>query len=169
MDRPPAGLPGLRAGRADHLPADPGLVENVADRLAPGRSAAFRLPGDEDPTLAVRPPDGSPVGYSAVRTHLACAVLWRADRGADGQSYRPCHEGVFDSRTGGVAAGPPPRPLPRVFPAEDPDGSIWALATARSGEPGKGALCRQIGEPRDPLARRPGCPGAAGTTGRRRT
>ncbi|MGW4690702.1 hypothetical protein ACWEPM_38315 [Streptomyces sp. NPDC004244] len=94
-------------------------------------------------------------------------MLWRADRGADGQ-FRPRHEGVFDSRTGGVAAGPPPRPLPRVFPAEDPD-SIRALATARSGEPGKDALRRQIADPQDPLARRLGCPGASGTTERRRT
>jgi Rieske Fe-S protein len=31
-----------------------------------------------------------------------------------GVFHCPCHEGIFDLRTGGVIAGPPPRPLPRI-------------------------------------------------------
>lgn len=132
----------------------------VADQLAPGQSVAFRFPGDDDRALAVRLGDGTLVGYSAICTHLACAVLWREDRGSDGELYCPCHEGVFDVRTGEVTAGPPPRPLPLVFLTERADGSVWAVATARSGEPAKEALCRQFGDSRPETARRLGCPGA---------
>ncbi|MEU9162618.1 Rieske (2Fe-2S) protein [Streptomyces sp. NPDC048424] len=134
--------------------------KKVTDQLAPGQSVAFRFPGDEDRALAVRLADGSLVGYSAVCTHLACAVLWREDRGSDGELYCPCHEDVFDARSGEVTAGPPPRPLPRIFLTEQADGSVWAIATARSGEPAKEALCRQFGDSHPLAAQQLGCPGA---------
>ncbi|MGW6979473.1 QcrA and Rieske domain-containing protein [Streptomyces sp. NPDC054932] len=147
-----------RHGDSETLPE----AKKVTDRLAPGQSVAFRFPGDEDRALAVRLTDGSLVGYSAVCTHLACAVLWREDRGDEGELYCPCHEGVFEVRTGEVTAGPPPRPLPRIFLTERPDGSVWAIATARSGEPAREALCRQFGDS-NPLATvQLGCPGANG-------
>ncbi|MFE7521802.1 QcrA and Rieske domain-containing protein [Streptomyces halstedii] len=135
--------------------------KRIAPRLPPGESLAFRYPGDEDRALAVRMDDGTLVGYSAVCTHLACAVLWRKDRGAEGELYCPCHEGVFDARTGEVTAGPPPRGLPKVVLAELDDGSIWAVGTTRSGESIEAGLCRQLGD--DPaLAARIGCPGTQG-------
>ncbi|MFJ6797756.1 ubiquinol-cytochrome c reductase iron-sulfur subunit [Streptomyces sp. NPDC091268] len=150
-----------RHGDSETMPE----AKKVADRLEPGRSVAFRFPGDEDRALAVRLADGSLVGYSAVCTHLACAVLWREDRGTEGELYCPCHEGVFDARTGEVTAGPPPRPLPRIFLTERSDGSVWALATARSGEPAKEALCRQFIDSRPEMAAQLGCPGADRVTG----
>jgi Rieske Fe-S protein len=128
----------------------------IAGRLAPGQSVAFRYPAEEDRAVAVRLGDGTLVGYSAVCTHLACGVMWRADRGDEGELYCPCHEGVFSVRTGEVTAGPPPRPLPRVYLTEDPDGSVWAFATARSGEDVTDALCRQFPQPE--LRRQLGCP-----------
>ncbi|MFD7030604.1 Rieske (2Fe-2S) protein [Streptomyces sp. NPDC059917] len=143
--------------------------KKVADLLPPGEAVAFRFPGDDDRAVAVRLKDGSLVGYSAVCTHLACAVLWREDRGADGELYCPCHEGVFDARTGEVTAGPPPRPLPKVFLSEEVDGSVWAVATARSGEPAKDALCRQFADARPEMAARLGCPGGDRATESRRT
>lgn len=145
-----------RHGDIEALPAP----KKVTDLLAPGQSVAFRFPGEEDRALAVRLGDGSLVGYSAVCTHLACGVLWREDRGADGELYCPCHEGVFDARTGEVTAGPPPRPLPRIFLTEQADGSVWAVATARSGEPAREALCRQFGDNHPGEAASLGCPGA---------
>ncbi|MER5929588.1 Rieske (2Fe-2S) protein [Streptomyces sp. NPDC002054] len=144
-------------------------ARKVTDRLDPGQSVSFRYPAEEDRAVAVRLSDGTLVGYSAVCTHLACAVLWREDRGPEGELYCPCHEGVFDARTGEVTAGPPPRPLPRIFLTEQLDGSVWAIATARSGEPAKDALCRQFGDSRPEVAQRLGCPGAAHSTEIRRT
>ncbi|MET8575911.1 Rieske (2Fe-2S) protein [Streptomyces sp. NPDC005012] len=129
----------------------------IADRIEPGQSVAFSYPEEEDRAVAVRLGDGTLVGYSAVCTHLACGVMWRADRGDEGELYCPCHEGVFNVRTGEVTAGPPPRPLPRVYLTEEPDGSVWAFATARSGENVTDALCRQFRQP--DLRRQLGCPG----------
>jgi nitrite reductase/ring-hydroxylating ferredoxin subunit len=135
--------------------------KKIANALAPGESLAFSYPDDEDRAVAIRLQDGSLVGYSAVCTHLACAVLFRADRGLEGELLCPCHEGVFDVRTGEVTAGPPPRPLPRVILDEDASGSVWAVATARSGENDKDAWCRQFAEVAPDRAALIGCPGAA--------
>lgn len=135
--------------------------QRIADQLAPGEALAFRYPGEEDRAVAVRLADGSLVAYSAICTHLACAVLYRADRGPEGELLCPCHEGVFDIRTGEVTAGPPPRALPRVIVSEDIDGSIWAVATARSGENDQDAWCRQFADVSPDRAAEFGCPGAA--------
>ncbi|MFJ6697316.1 Rieske (2Fe-2S) protein [Streptomyces sp. NPDC091272] len=134
--------------------------KKIADGLQPGDSLAFRYPGEEDRAVAVRLTDGSLVGYSAVCTHLACAVLWRKERGTEGELYCPCHEGIFDARTGEVTAGPPPRALPKVVVVEESDGSIWAIGTTRSGESVEDGLCRQIVDKHPEFAARVGCPGA---------
>ncbi|GGY60435.1 QcrA and Rieske domain-containing protein [Streptomyces omiyaensis] len=131
-----------RHGDADGTPQP----KRIADRILPGESLAFRYPGDEDRAIAVRMEDGTLAGYSAVCTHLACAVLWRKDRGSEGELYCPCHEGIFDARTGAVTAGPPPRGLPKVILIEQLDGSVWAIGTARSGESLQEGLCRQQGD-----------------------
>ncbi|MEU5981207.1 Rieske (2Fe-2S) protein [Streptomyces sp. NPDC047434] len=133
----------------------------IADSLAPGESLAFRYPEEEDRAVAVRLEDGTLAGYSAVCTHLACAVLWRKDRGSEGELYCPCHEGVFDARTGEVTAGPPPRPLPKVILVEETDGSVWAIGTTRSGESLQDGLCRQLDGTRSALAEQLGCPVAS--------
>ncbi|MFI9104596.1 ubiquinol-cytochrome c reductase iron-sulfur subunit [Streptomyces fildesensis] len=137
--------------------ADP---KKIADRIERGQSLAFRYPGEDDRAVAIRMADGTLVGYSAICTHLACAVLWRAERGSEGELYCPCHEGVFDARTGDVTAGPPPRGLPKVVLVERQDGSVWAIGTARSGESPQEGLCRQLLGSRPEVAGQLGCPGA---------
>jgi Rieske Fe-S protein len=97
----------------------------VADSIAEGEAVGFRYPGADDRAIAIRLPGGELVGYSAVCTHLSCAVLWRAE---EGELHCPCHDGVFDPRTGGVLAGPPPRPLPRVVLEMTSDG-VFAVGT----------------------------------------
>ncbi|MFD8821475.1 ubiquinol-cytochrome c reductase iron-sulfur subunit [Streptomyces sp. NPDC059605] len=136
--------------------------KRIAGQLLPGESVSFHYPDEEDRAVAVRLDDGTLVGYSAICTHLACAVLWRKDRGSEGELYCPCHEGVFDARTGEVTAGPPPRGLPKVVLVEQTDGSIWAIGTTRSGESVEHGLCRQLGEDRPDLASRIGCPSVRG-------
>ncbi|MFF8913941.1 Rieske (2Fe-2S) protein [Streptomyces sp. NPDC015032] len=136
--------------------------KKIAAQLLPGESTAFRYPDEEDRAVAVRLDDGTLVGYSAICTHLACAVLWRKDRGSEGELYCPCHEGVFDARTGEVTAGPPPRALPKVVLTEQTDGSIWAVGTTRSGESIEHGLCRRLGADRPDLASRTGCPAVRG-------
>ncbi|WP_329564402.1 Rieske (2Fe-2S) protein [Kitasatospora sp. NBC_01266] len=131
----------------------------IADELAPGETVSFSYPTARDRAIGIRLADGSLVGYSAVCTHLACAVLWRPDGGIAGELYCPCHEGAFDVRTGDVTAGPPPRGLPKVVLVEDPAGGVWAIGTARSGESEEHGVCRQLHD-RDPdLAHQAGCDG----------
>ncbi len=64
-------------------------ARRIAQQLPPGESIAFRYPGEEDRAVAVRLDDGTLVGYSAVCTHLACAVLWRKDRGGRASCTAP--------------------------------------------------------------------------------
>jgi Rieske Fe-S protein len=70
--------------------------------------------------------DGALVAYSSVCTHLSCTVVWnRSDERID----CPCHDGRFDPLDGGVLAGPPPRPLPKIGLVERSDG-IYAVGIA---------------------------------------
>lgn len=74
-----------RHGDSEGVP-DP---KKVTDRLLPGESVSFRYPGEEDRAVAVRLTDGTLAGYSAICTHLACAVLWRKERGARASCTAP--------------------------------------------------------------------------------
>lgn len=69
--------------------------------------------------------EGSFVAFTLHCTHLGCPVRWIAT--AD-LFLCPCHGGVFYA-DGSVAAGPPPRPLPRV-PVRVRDGQVEILASA---------------------------------------
>lgn len=67
------------------------------------------------------------VAYSQKCTHLSCPVI--PDPAAE-RIRCPCHEGLYDLRTGDAIAGPPKRPLPRIT-LEVRDGRI--LATGVQG------------------------------------
>lgn len=62
------------------------------------------------------------VAFAVNCTHLACPVNWRPDAGL---FLCPCHGGVFYA-DGTVAAGPPPRPLPR-YPLRVVGGEVQLL------------------------------------------
>jgi nitrite reductase/ring-hydroxylating ferredoxin subunit len=77
-----------------------------------GGSLVFAYPDVHDTSVLVRISKSEFVAFSQKCTHLSCAVIPRPDEGV---LHCPCHEGVFDLRSGRVIAGPPPRPLPRVL------------------------------------------------------
>ena len=79
--------------------------------LPVGGAQVFYYPGEHDNCLLVRLSETELVAYGQKCTHLSCAVVPRV---AEGTLHCPCHEGLFDLRSGVVLAGPPPRPLPRV-------------------------------------------------------
>jgi nitrite reductase/ring-hydroxylating ferredoxin subunit len=89
-------------------------VQRIAslDELAVGRSLVFRYPGEHDPCVLTRLADRELVAYSQKCTHLSCAVIPDPERGA---LRCPCHDGLFDLRSGKPTAGPPRRPLPRIL------------------------------------------------------
>jgi nitrite reductase/ring-hydroxylating ferredoxin subunit len=104
-------------------PPPPRVRIASARDLAPGGALMFAYPGEHDPCLLVRLPDGSLVAYSQKCTHLSCAVVPEVDKGI---LRCPCHEGIFDLATGRNIAGPPPRPLPRIEIAVEGD-EIYAV------------------------------------------
>ena len=81
------------------------------DEVAVGSAMVFRYPGDHDACVLVHVAAGEWVAYSQKCTHLSCAVI---PVPAQGVFHCPCHEGVFDLRSGRPTAGPPRRPLPRI-------------------------------------------------------
>jgi len=79
--------------------------------LAENEWRVFTYPDSYEQGILVNVPGTGLVAYSDVCTHLSCAVLYQP---AERQFHCPCHEGVFDARTGNVVAGPPTRPLPTI-------------------------------------------------------
>jgi Rieske Fe-S protein len=77
-----------------------------------GGSIVFDYPNEHDSCVLVRLSDSELVAFSQKCTHLSCAVI---PKPAEGVFHCPCHEGLFDLRTGRQLAGPPPRPLPRIL------------------------------------------------------
>jgi nitrite reductase/ring-hydroxylating ferredoxin subunit len=107
--------------RGRELPPGARRIASVGD-LAIGASLVFDYPGPHDSSILVRLSESEFVAFGQKCTHLSCAVIPKPDEGV----FRcPCHEGLFDLRTGRQLAGPPPRPLPRVG-LENHDGGIYA-------------------------------------------
>jgi Rieske Fe-S protein len=104
----------------------------VAARDLPlGETFLFRYPTELDPAILVHLPGGELRAFSQKCTHLGCVVFFRRDRE---DLLCPCHDGVFDARSGLVLAGPPQRPLARIAVERRTDGMIWALGEeARDG------------------------------------
>lgn len=81
------------------------VVAAKAGDLAPnvGKIVAF----GGKPAIVLRTPEGEVRAFTAVCTHLACTVQYRADFK---HIWCACHDGHYDLH-GQVLAGPPPRPL----------------------------------------------------------
>ena len=96
--------------RRSHQPHDARRIASLS-ALPVGSALVFYYPDEHDNCLLIRVSERELVAYGQKCTHLSCAVTPRV---AEGTLHCPCHEGIFDLRTGNVLAGPPPRPLPRI-------------------------------------------------------
>ncbi len=84
----------------------PGVAPHrLARRDGRRRVAHVRLSADHDSCVLVRLTESEFVAFSQKCTHLSCAVI---PKPAEGVFHCPCHEGLFDLRSGRVLAGPPP-------------------------------------------------------------
>jgi nitrite reductase/ring-hydroxylating ferredoxin subunit len=81
------------------------------DDVPVGGAVTFVYPAETDRCILVRPEPDVLVAYSQQCTHLSCAVVPEIERN---RLYCPCHEGVFELRTGRPVSGPPNRPLTRI-------------------------------------------------------
>jgi Rieske Fe-S protein len=104
--------------------AYPPLKIEGAERVMPGSFLYFSYPTANDPAVFVRGHDGECVAYSRKCAHRGCSVEYDPER----RCFRcPCHQGVYDSRTGYVMFGPPPRPLDQVVLQMRAGGVVWAV------------------------------------------
>jgi len=81
------------------------VVAAKASDLAPNAGKIVAFGGK--PAIVLRTPEGEVRAFTAVCTHLACTVQYRADFK---HIWCACHDGHYDLH-GQVLAGPPPRPL----------------------------------------------------------
>jgi len=88
------------------------------DEIPQGAARYFAYPDADDRAMLIHLPDGQFVAYSQTCTHLSCAVYFQQE---ENRLYCPCHDGVFDVRTGEPVAGPPQRRLPRITLRRDGD------------------------------------------------
>lgn len=94
-----------------------------AAKVAVGDAHYFTYPGPGDQAILLRLAERRFVAYSGRCTHLSCAVYWDP---AQRRLLCPCHNGVFHPETGGVLAGPPTRPLPRIT-LQESAGVLYAV------------------------------------------
>lgn len=107
-----------RQRQAPFTPAEIASVSAVPIKT----TKLFYYPTTNDPCVLVRLSENEYVAYSQKCTHLSCPVIPQPETE---QMRCPCHEGLYDLRTGRVLAGPPERPLPRITLAIR-DGRIYA-------------------------------------------
>ena len=100
-----------------------------AEALAPNSSLNFNYPTERDSAILIRTAGGEYHAYGQKCTHLACPVYYSRDHQ---RLECPCHEGAFDSSTGGVLYGPPPRALDTIE-LEVRDGEVWATGRKPGG------------------------------------
>ena len=86
-------------------------IARVKD-IRSGETKVFQYPTRQhEPCVLVRVSDSEFVAYSQKCTHLSCPVIPKPEQG---HFHCPCHEGLFDLKSGQPLAGPPRRPLQRV-------------------------------------------------------
>lgn len=81
------------------------VVAAKIGELAPNSGKIFRF--GSEPGILISTPEGELRAFSAICTHLACTVQYRADLQ---HIWCACHNGHYDLH-GKNIAGPPPRPL----------------------------------------------------------
>ena len=113
------------------LVAYPPVKIDGAERVMPGSYLYFNYPKANDAAVLVRTTDGQYLAYNRKCAHRGCTVDFD---GARRCLICPCHRGVYDSRTGYVMYGPPPRPLDQIVLQMRAGGQVWAVGKRPSGD-----------------------------------
>jgi Rieske Fe-S protein len=125
-----AEVNGQKSAEGQSLLAHPPVRIDGAERVLPGSSLYFNYPKASDPAVLVRTMDGQYLAFSRKCAHLGCSIDFdKAQRCL----VCPCHRGVYDSRTGYVVYGPPPKPLDQIILQVRAGGEIWAVGKALGG------------------------------------
>jgi len=117
-------VPAGAASTDQNLAVYPPQKIEGANRLMPGAFLYFNYPKPADPAILVRGKDGEFMAFSRKCAHLGCTVEFEPTRQC---LTCPCHRGTYDSRTGYVVYGPPPRPLDQIILQVRAGGEVWAV------------------------------------------
>lgn len=123
------GFAGKSVYDAQVTPTYPQTKIEGAQDLQPGAALNFRYPREEDSAILIRATDGNYYAYGQKCTHLSCPVYYSKDHQ---RLECPCHEGVYDVKTGNVLYGPPPRPLDKIE-VERRGAEVWAIGRKPGG------------------------------------
>jgi arsenite oxidase small subunit len=110
-------------GQTPSLAYPPSKIEG-AEQVPAGSFLYFSYPTANDPAVLVRAQDGEFLAYSRKCAHLGCSVDFDSKRRC---LKCPCHQGVYDARTGQVIYGPPPRPLEQIVLQIRAGREVWAV------------------------------------------
>jgi Rieske Fe-S protein len=102
-----------------------------AEQVMPGSFVYFDYPKANNPAVLIRTMDGQYLAYSRKCAHLGCSVDY--DPAARCLTC-PCHRGSYDSRSGYVMYGPPPRPLDQIILQMRAGGEVWAVGKRPGGD-----------------------------------
>jgi Rieske Fe-S protein len=112
------------AEQHENLAAYPPVKIEGAEKVMPGSFLYFNYPKRDDPAILVRSQEGEYLAFSRKCAHKACSVDFDPSR----RCFNcPCHQGAYDSRTGSVLYGPPPRPLDQIILQVRGGGEVWAV------------------------------------------
>ena len=109
------------------LAAYPPMKIEGAERVMPGSFLYFNYPKRDDAAILLRGKDGEYSAFGRKCAHLGCSVEFDS---ASRCLSCPCHRGAYDSRTGYVIYGPPPRPLDQIVLQVRAGGEVWAVGRA---------------------------------------
>ena len=101
-----------------------------AERLIAGSYLYFDYPKAGEAAVLIRGSEGQYLAYSRKCAHLGCSVDYDNAR----RLVCPCHRGIYDSRTGSVLFGPPPRPLNQIVLEMRAGGEVWAVGKRMGGD-----------------------------------
>jgi Rieske Fe-S protein len=126
------GLSATPIEQQENLAVYPPKKIEGAERVVPGSFLYFDYPKRDDPAVLVRNAEGEYLAFSRKCAHLGCSIEFDALRRC---LACPCHQGIYDSRTGYVVYGPPPRPLDQIVLQMRAGGEVWAVGrTAGSND-----------------------------------
>jgi Rieske Fe-S protein len=121
-----------KPGEGQTLLMYPPLKIEGAERVLPGSFLYFNYPKSSDPAVLVRTNEGQFLAFSRKCAHLGCSIDFDQARHC---LTCPCHRGVYDTRTGYVMYGPPPRPLDQIVLQVRAGGEVWAVGKRPGGDP----------------------------------
>lgn len=108
----------------ENLAVYPPMKIEGAERVMPGSFLYFNYPKREDQAVLVRNSEGNFIAFSRKCAHAGCSVDFDPMRRC---LACPCHSAAYDSQTGYVVYGPPPRPLDQIVLQVRAGGEVWAV------------------------------------------